>query len=290
MRKRKLFKYEALGNDMIVLDPAYFDMEINAISIQLLCDRHRGIGADGICYGPLPETQTVAAMRFFNPDGSEAEKSGNGLRIFARYLIDSGYVGEKQDEFLIGINNEQVKAMKLDKSGRKIALQMGRISFHSMDVAISGADREVIGETILIDSLPLQITAVSVGNPHCVVFNDDLNRVHSLGPILENSRLYKNRTNVQIVRIEDNNSIRIAIWERGAGHTLASGTSACATAGAAVRNGYCSSPVTVIMDGGSVEVDIDDQWGITLTGEVNSLFTCELEQDLIDQLDSSQSN
>lgn len=281
MNNGKLYKYEALGNDMIVVDPATIDLVLDPQTIQLLCDRHRGIGADGICFGPLPESDTFAKMRFYNPDGSEAEKSGNGLRIFARYLIDLGYVGESQTEFVIGINDEQIVARKLDEDGRVIALQMGQLSFRSLDVSMTGVNREVIDESYLIDDIPLQITAVSVGNPHCVVFDDDLERIQNVGPMLENAPLFRNRTNVQIVRVLNEHRIRIAIWERGAGHTLASGTSACAAAGAAVRNGYCNSPVTVEMHGGIAEVAIDGQWLVTLTGEVNSIFGCELQADLL---------
>ena len=256
---RKFHKYTALGNDMIVIDPARFALALSPEMIRRICDRHFGVGADGICYGPLPDSPlNVPTMRFFNPDGSEAEKSGNGMRIFARYLRDTGYVSER--EFRIGINNEVVSVHVLNEEATEMAIRMGQLSFAWIDEEMVIADQVVWA------------TAVSIGNPHCVIITDDLQQVHTLGPIIENAPQFPERTNVQFVKIIDEHTIQIEIWERGAGYTLASGTSTCAAAGTAVKLGHCHSPITVHMPGGTAVVEIDADWSVNLVGNVNKIY------------------
>lgn len=266
----KLFKYQALGNDMLVIDPAQFEMVLTPTRVRLLCDRHFGIGADGICYGPLPDEPGPNAMRFLNPDGSEAEKSGNGLRIFARYLWEAGYVNGRS--YPITIQNQPIQAEVLDDTAHTIALEMGNLTFSRVE-----EEMEVDGEL-------WRITAVSVGNPHCVLFADRLDAIHHIGPILENAPEFPKRTNVQIVRVLDRHTIEIAIWERGAGYTLASGTSASAAAGAAIRTGRCTSPVEVRMAGGFATVAVAENWQVVLTGTVTAVFQGTLAPEMIMQL------
>jgi len=265
-----LFKYQALGNDMLVIDPVRFELALTPERVRLLCDRHFGIGADGICYGPLPDEPGPNAMRFLNPDGSEAEKSGNGLRIFARYLWDAGYVDSRL--YTITIQNQPIHVEVLDENAHTIALEMGKVTFSRVEEAM-----KVNGEV-------KRITAVSVGNPHCVLFDDRVDEIHHIGPILETAPEFPNRTNVQIVRIIDEHTIEIAIWERGAGYTLASGTSASASAGAAIRTGRCKNPVEVRMAGGSATVAVDEDWNIVLTGTVTAVFQGQLAPDLVVEL------
>ena len=273
----QLFKYQALGNDMLVVDPARFEMALTPERARLLCDRHFGVGADGICYGPLPNEPGANAMRFLNPDGSEAEKSGNGLRVFARYLWDMGYVDGRaavRRSYPITIQNQPIQAEVLDDNAHTIALEMGQVTFSRVE-----EEMEVDGEI-------WRITAVSVGNPHCVLFDDRLDAIHHIGPILENAPEFPNRTNVQIVRVVDDHAIEIGIWERGAGYTLASGTSASAAAGAAIRTGRCRSPIEVCMAGGDAMVAIDENWNVVLTGTVTAVFTGNLASEMIALLDA----
>ncbi|MCP4425058.1 MAG: diaminopimelate epimerase [Chloroflexi bacterium] len=262
----QFFKYQALGNDMIVVDPAFFSLPLTPEMIRRLCARHFGAGADGICYGPLSGQPHPHTMRFFNPDGSEAEKSGNGLRIFARYLWDAGYVTDKS--YAIGIHDEIVPVKVLDEAAGKLSLGMGRLSFKWMDEVLAVGDEEVRG------------TAVSIGNPHFVIIADNLDTIRQLGPILETAPAFPNRTNVQMARIIDPHTIQIEIWERGAGYTLASGTSASAAAGTAVRLGHCQSPVTVRMAGGNARVEIGDDWDVALIGEVTAVYQGILSPDM----------
>lgn len=262
----KFSKYQALGNDMLVIDPARFPIPLTPDIIARLCNRHFGVGADGICYGPLPNQKNRQTMRFFNPDGSEAEKSGNGLRIFARYLWDVGY--ETGNSFQIWIHGESVPVRFLDDQAHTISMGMGRLSFIWEHKPLPVGDE--VYET----------TAVSIGNPHCIIVSRDLAAIHQVGPLLESASPFPQGTNVQLMKIIDNHKIQIEIWERGAGYTLASGTSACAAAGTAVRLGYCQSPVEVHMVGGTSQVSINEDWDLVLEGEVSAVYQATLAADM----------
>jgi len=293
---RRFFKYDALGNDYIVLDPADWPEPPAAEAIRRICDRHHGVGSDGILWGPTsPPTPLLRgegsdryrfALRLFNPDGGEFEKSGNGLRIFARYLWDRCLPGGPDFDILTPVG--LVAAHVLDAQGTHIAMDMGRLSFLSTDIGMAGPAREVVGEEVTVAGLMLRIVGVTIGNPHCVVFTDAQAReveaelgeltaalAHRLGPGLEHLPLYPNRTNVQFAQVVDPHTLRIEIWERGAAYTLASGTSSCAAAGAAIRTGRCASPVTVQMPGGEMRVEVAPDWSVRLTGTVE--FVCSGE-------------
>jgi len=280
-------KYQALGNDMVVIDPATFDYPLMPATARLICDRHFGLGADGICYGPLPNAAKPRTMRFFNPDGSESAKSGNGLRIFARYVWEQGYAGTDvapwpMPTFEIGIGSERVQVEIMDQTAHTIALTMGGLSFHSRAIPVAGPAREVVEEEVIIAGTKYRITAVTIGNPHCVIFTGTISQTTccTVGPCIETDTFFPDRTNVQFVEVLDRHTIRIEIWERGAGYTLASGTSACAAAGAAIRTGRCDSPVAVSMPGGTARVAVDEARQVTLTGTVEGvcrgIFAAEL--------------
>lgn len=266
----KFYKYQALGNDMITIDPADFDLPLTPTRIRLICDRHMGIGADGICYGPLPETKQPLTMRFFNPDGSEAEKSGNGLRIFARYVRDRGY--DARSQFTIAIGDEVIPVTILDEAAQELAIGMGHLTFESVE------------EEMHFGGWVGRATAVSIGNPHCIIFTDNLSAIHTLGPVIENAPQFPNRTNVQLARIVDEHTIEIEIWERGAGYTLASGSSSSAVAGASIKTGRCRTPVTIRMPGGEVIVDVKEAWQVVLTGRVTAVAQGTFAPDFIEQL------
>ncbi len=267
------YKYQALGNDMVVIDPARFDFSLTAATIQLICDRSMGLGADGICYGPLADAEHPYKLRFFNPDGTEAEKSGNGLRIFARYLWDQKYVSHRN--FEVWMNGIIIPTTIQNQTAQTIAMTIGQLSFASQDTLLGGPARQVVEEIMQFDNHSYRVTAVTVGNPHCVIFVDELSAAltRQLGPIIETDPHFPARTNVQFVRILNRHAIQIEIWERGAGYTLASGTSASASAGAAIKSGRCDSPLEVCMPGGTAQVAIDSTWQVTLSGGVEAV--CE---------------
>ena len=220
------------------------------------------------------------ALRILNPDGTEAEKSGNGLRIFARYLWDGGRVGP--EPFEITTRGGVVRCQVRD-GGREVFVEMGAASFDAAAIPVAGPRREVVDETIEAGGERLRFTALTVGNPHCVVCVDvptpELAR--RLGPALEAHPAFPRRTNVQFVRVVDRGRIEMRIWERGAGTTLASGSSACASAAASVRLGLCDGAVTVAMPGGELAVGVGVDFALTLLGPVRKVADGILAEELL---------
>ena len=225
----RFHKYHALGNDYIVLDPADFPSwtRPTEAQVRVICHRNFGVGSDGILWGPLPSERADFGLRIFNPDGSEAEKSGNGLRIFSRYLFDQARVTAQS--FGVETPGGVVRA-EIRAGGGLIAVAMGSVSFDSRRIPISGPAREVVGETIEALGRSFTFSAATIGNPHCVIQVEDLSPelARRYGPDIEVNPLFPNRTNVQFMRVLDRSTLQIEIWERGAGYTLASGTSSSA--------------------------------------------------------------
>jgi len=198
----KFYKYHALGNDYIVLDPAEFTAELTKDKIQKICHRNFGIGSDGILYGPTDTKEADFALRIFNPDGSEAEKSGNGLRIFARYLWDKEKVGT--EKFAILTAGGKVTA-QVQEQGKKVTVDMGKVSFDSAKIPVTGPPREVINEKMEIEGKTITFSAATIGNPHCVIIQDQISKSETkkLGPKIETDLRFPNRTNVQFVKVLD---------------------------------------------------------------------------------------
>jgi diaminopimelate epimerase len=263
------WKYHGLGNDYLVIEPERFADPLTGEAARGICHRTRGVGADGILLGPgTPGPDGAIPVRIFNPDGSEAEKSGNGLRIFARYLWERGHV--QGTRFTIATGGGVVEAEVLGQDGSLVALGMGRVSFSSSDIPMEGAPREVLREPLSAGGREWSISGASLGNPHCVVEVDDPTPelAKKVGPLIETHERFPNRTNVQFMAPVDDHTIRIEIWERGAGYTLSSGSSSCASAAVACRLELCRSPVTVISPGGSLRVELDETFQARLEGEV----------------------
>ncbi len=263
-------KYHALGNDYLVLDPADQALPLTPDRIRKICDRHYGVGSDGILLGPMPSDRAAFALRIYNPDGSEAEKSGNGLRIFCRYLWDRKSVGDKP--FSVETKGGIVRAEVMDE-GRRIRIEMGKVSFRSEEIPVTGKPREVLREPITVGNETFQFCGATIGNPHCVVPLDEISPelARQYGPLLENHTLFPNRTNVQFLKVLNRASIRIEIWERGAGYTLASGSSSCAAAAVARKLGLCDREIIVHMPGGRIEISINDDFSVVMTGPVTKV-------------------
>lgn len=274
----RFHKYHALGNSYLVLDPAGAPggEPPAPATIQAVCDRHRGVGADGLLWGPLPATGAEWAVRIFNPDGSEAEKSGNGLRIFARFLFDCGRVGPQP--FLVQTLGGVVRAA-VQKGGREVEVAMGRVSFRSGDIPVSGPDREVLEETVDLGGQAVVFSAAGIGNPHCIVrvAEPTPEMARRLGPLLERHPLFPRRTNVQFVRVLDRGALALEIWERGAGYTLASGSSSCAAAAVARRLGWTGAKVTAHLAGGRLELEVAEDYSVTMVGPVTRVATGNID-------------
>ncbi len=260
-------KYQALGNDYLVVDPAALAGELSPAQIRRLCDRHYGVGADGLLLGPFDDPTCDFRLRLFNPDGSEFEKSGNGLRIFARYLWDRGLVGE--EPFTVATPGGPVTA-RVEPDGRRVMVEMGTVSFDSRRIPVAGPPRQVLNETLSLEGQRFHYCAATVGNPHCVVLCDEVSPdlARRWGPLIEKEARFPNRTNVQFMQVLDRTHIRIEIWERGVGYTLASGSSSCAAAAVACRLGLCDPQVAVHMPGGVIDVLVSDEMAVSLAGAV----------------------
>jgi diaminopimelate epimerase len=269
----KFAKYQALGNDYIVLPPA--EAAPTPDRVRQICDRHYGVGSDGLLLGPLPTGEADFGLRLFNPDGNEFEKSGNGLRIFARYLWDCGFVG--LEPFTVSTPGGRVTC-RVDPGGGMVTVEMGRVSFHSRDIPVNGPDREVLDEVLQIEGAEFRYCAATLGNPHCVLLRKETSEqeARTWGPLIERERRFPNRTNVQFMQVLDRRNIRIEIWERGAGYTLASGSSSCAAAAAAHRLGLCEAEVSVHVPGGNLHVSLSADFRATLRGPVARICAGEL--------------
>lgn len=271
-------KGHGLGNDYLVIEPAALPPGVGLTprTVRLICDRHRGVGSDGILE-LLPPTGQPArfALRIWNPDGSTAEKSGNGLRIFAKYLREHGHTAA--DRFTIATpgGDAGVLLARVPATGRvaSVTVDMGTATFDPRtSLTVAGATRSV--------------AILSVGNPHCVVFVPDLAAVdlHALGPAIESHPAFPERTNVQFAMPVDSGLVRALIWERGAGETLASGSSATAVAAAAQRLGLVGRDVTVAMPGGALQIRIEGNGHLQLTGPVEEVGQGTFGADLVARL------
>ena len=261
-------KYHGLGNDYIVLEALEAGDELRPEVVRRICDRHYGLGADGILLGPIGPGRPFR-LRIYNPDGSEAEKSGNGLRIFARYLLDTGRAGPGALDMVTSAGPVRAEVL----TGGDVRVEMGTVSFQSGCIPVTGPPREVIDEEMTVLGQRLRTCAATIGNPHCVVLDVPVTAesARRLGPAIETDPRFPHRTNVQFLEVVDRRTLRIEIWERGAGYTLASGSSSVAAAAVAVRLGLCERQVTVRMPGGQLQVTIGPDFAATLLGPVTKI-------------------
>lgn len=279
-------KSHGLGNEYIVLDQDNISFELTVRAIQKICNVHFGIGSDGI----LLKVSTQKAdfgLRILNPDGSEAEKSGNGLRIFAKYLYDHGFT--KSKSFSIETPGGIVQAEVVEERNGKAAtvkVDMGKAIFESPKIPVKATTEECIDYTLNLEYRDYQINCVSVGNPHCVILKDELDEkeVKTFGPQIENNPMFPNRINVQFAKVLSRSEVEIMIWERGAGWTLASGSSSCAVASVMVKRGLTERNLTIKMQGGQLKIEIDHDWNIRMTGEVREVATGVLSKELIEEI------
>lgn len=277
----KFSRYHALGNDYLVMDAQELEFALTEETVKRICHRHFGVGSDGILLRELSSEPESFRLRIYNPDGSEAEKSGNGLRIFARYLWDIKAVADKP----FGVKTAGgIVTCHVEAEGRFVAVDMGRVSFSSASIPVVGLVREVIKESIEVGDRDFTFCAATIGNPHCVILDGEVSaeEAHRYGPLLERHPYFPNRTNVQFLEVLDRSSIRIEIWERGAGYTLASGSSSSAAAAVARRLGLVGDMVTVHMPGGSIKIEISPNYDIRMNGPVTRIADGQVYQEIFD--------
>ncbi|HYM96829.1 MAG TPA: diaminopimelate epimerase [Candidatus Sulfotelmatobacter sp.] len=269
-----LIKYQALGNDYLVLDlPAPLESLIPLLPA--LCDRHLGLGSDGL----LAFDPVAMSVRIFNPDSSEAQKSGNGLRITAAHAVLEHAAGDRF-ELRTADRSNPVKVLARDGAEVVSEIDIGRPSFRAADLP---ADFPGEPDRVTLDTPAGRVEAmlVSVGNPHCVLFGEPVTetRCLELGPYLERHEAFPERTNVQLCEVVDRANVRIEIWERGAGYTLASGTSASAVAAACMRSGLVDDRVTVHMPGGDLEVRREAGGNLVQSGPARRVYRAGVDLD-----------
>ena len=279
-------KTHGLGNDYFVLNEAELSFSLNEKNIQKLCDVHYGIGSDGILL-KVASSKADFGLKIYNPDGSEAEKSGNGLRIFAKYLYDYGYTSGKKFtiETLGGLVTAEI-SQEINGKASQVRVDMGKAIFGSHQVPVNCDEAECLDHPLNIVDEAYLINCVSVGNPHCVIFREKLSKAEILkhGEEIENHPLFPNRINVQFAKVLSRNEVEILIWERGAGYTLASGSSSCAVAAIAVKKGMTDRNLSIKMPGGTLQIDIDENWNIRMEGEVREIASGYLSNELILEL------
>ncbi len=253
----KLSKWQALGNDYLLVEQAELTQPLTPDRVRELCDYHYGVGSDGLLE-IMSTNGTRAEIRIWNPDGSTAELSGNGLRIVAAWLARRS--GAERVALTIG--SREVEAVVGADGG--IAVDIGPVEVGDAETLDLGDER-------------VEFTPVSVGNPHAVVRREpEREEVLRLGPLIESHPRFPGRTNVQLVRVDGPHDLTVGVWERGAGETLSSGTSSVAAAAAAVANGWCENPVEVHLPGGDLLVELDAGGGARLTGPAEEICRVEL--------------
>jgi diaminopimelate epimerase len=270
-------KWTALGNDYIVVEASALPWELTPARIQRICDPHFGVGSDGILLLANAEDERyVAELRIFNPDGSEAELSGNGAREAVLYLRQAGWTDD--DTFTIITKAGEVTPTLL--GGGRVSMAIGRASVTSGDYPGGPADG---GGSLSAGGREWSFQHVNVGNPQCVIEAGEAVEsldLAAIGPDIEgNTDLFPNRTNVSFIAI-DGSTVRARIFERGVGETLSSGTGASGAAVAAHLRG-AKSPITVRLDGGELTVEVSDELDVTLTGAAEPLYRGELSAELL---------
>jgi diaminopimelate epimerase len=286
MEKNSFVKMHGLGNEYIVLESANIDFKLTKEAIIRLCNIHYGIGSDGIVL-LVASTKADFGFRVYNPDGSEAEKSGNGLRILCKYLHDYGHA--KSKKFSVETISDIVYGEVLEEQNGKatmVRVDMGKAIFASRHIPVNSDLPEFIGQKIIAGDKEFEVNCVSVGNPHCVVLKQDLdeNEIRTYGPLLENHTLFPNRINVQFAKVLSDRDAQILIWERGAGYTLASGSSSCAASSVLIKRGLIKGDLTMHMQGGTLKIEIDKNWNIRMTGEVREIARGVLSNELLEDL------
>ncbi len=281
-------KGHGLGNEYIVFDQEKINFQLTTPAIQRLCNINFGIGSDGILL-KVPSSKADFGFRVFNPDGSEAEKSGNGLRIFCKFLWDYGYTTNKHFtvETKGGLVSASIEKTDIRNKASLVTVDMGSPTFKTKEIPAIFPSEEIIAEKMGFGGREYEINCVSMGNPHCTIIRDtlDINEIKSIGSIIENHSMFPNRINLQFAKINSRSDVEILIWERGAGFTLASGSSSCAVSSVLYKRGLIDNKVTIKMLGGELRIEIQNNWNIRMTGPVRQICEGTLSLEIIEDLE-----
>ena len=277
MAKREFTKMQGCGNDYVYFDCVRGEEleNPNALAIRL-SDRHFGIGGDGIIL-ICKSDKADAKMRMFNLDGSEGKMCGNGIRCVAKYCYDNKIVTKKDFKIdtLSGIKDMSVVEEE-NGIAKLISVGMGNAILKPQDIPVTLPGDTIVDRAITIDNKEYKITCVSMGNPHCVTFVDDVTKIEieKIGPLFENNEIFPERVNTEFIQVIDSKTLKMRVWERGSGETWACGTGACASAVAACLNGYCKvgDEITVKLLGGDLKIKYEESGKVTMTGAAETVF------------------
>lgn len=294
LTKNQFVRSHGLGNDYLVMDPAALSFELTSQNIIRICNRNTGVGSDGIL-ALEKSASSLAKLRIYNPDGSEAEKSGNGLRIFCKFLFEHGYTEKTFFEVETAGGKVQAQLHVVLGKAPSVTVDMGHAEFKAAKIPVNvpNTEAEVLDKKIPLfpNGEGVAINCVSMGNPHCVVFPKDIDEAekwaHELGPILEKHPLFPNRTNVQFAVVNNRKEVSIRIWERGAGYTLASGSSSCAVAAVCVKTGKTDGDLTLHMPGGDLFLKVGKDFELTMRGSVEEICLGTVTGELLQFLEKT---
>lgn len=267
-------KWHGLGNDFIIvncLEEKIADYSQMAVKV---CDRHVGIGADGLVL-ILPSNTADFTMRIFNSDGSEAEMCGNVTRCVARYVYEYGLTEKTEINLETGAGIIRPKLIFTNGIPDTVCVDMGEPRLRRGQIPMKGnPDEQAVNTPLEIAGHTYYVTCVSMGNPHCIIFVDNVNQMDlpSIGPLIENHPLFPNKTNVEFVQVVNKQSVCMRVWERGAGITMACGTGACATLVAAVLNGKTDRQAIIHLDGGDLSIEWGADKHVYMTGPAIEVF------------------
>ncbi len=276
----KFTKMHGCGNDYVYVNGFTEKVANKPKAVVALSDRHFGIGSDGVIF-INPSEQADFEMEMYNADGTRAEMCGNGIRCVGKYVYDHGMT----DKTSITVESfGKVKYLDLTvENGKvvKVKVNMGKPELTAKEVPVVSENEQVIDEEIIVKGKPYRMTCVSMGNPHAVVFMDDVEHlaIEEIGPYFENHERFPNRTNTEFVQVIDDSHVKMRVWERGTGETLACGTGCCATAVACVLNHLTGAHVTVQVLGGEIEIYWDQKENLVyMTGPAVTVFEGETEE------------
>lgn len=276
----QFYKYHGTGNDFVILDAMERGVFLSPQEVEDLCNRHTGVGADGVIFA-CSSLAADAAMRIFNADGSEAEMCGNGIRCLAKYLFEK--LGLEREEMYIETLGGTRRLHLMTEQGlvSEVEVDMGLPELAARDLPAPDDPSRPGEVTIALENgEKYHAFCLSMGNPHCVLFVDDTEaaQVERSGSLIELHESFPNRTNVEFAQVLDESHILLRVWERGVGETQACGTGACAAAVAALHSGRCSAPVEVRLRGGGLEINLDEEGHVYMTGPAVEVFHGELAQ------------
>jgi diaminopimelate epimerase len=270
-------KWHGIGNDFVIVDGRKEQIDDYKQAAIEICDRHFGVGADGLVM-ILPSEIADFKMRIFNSDGSEAEMCGNATRCIARYLYEQKLT--TKTKIVIETKAGMIKPEIIFKNGNfeTVKVNMGEPILAAEDIPVAGFGKEqVVHKELTVLDKTYQITCVSMGNPHCVIFVEDINAVEleKIGPMIETQPMFPKKINVEFVEVKSKDHLRMRVWERGAGITLACGTGSCATIVAAILNEKTGRSAKIELDGGDLYVEWGEDNHVYLSGPAEEVFRAE---------------